>query len=50
MEYDELNLLNPKDIEKGEEVLYREYEHFLRKIIKEKKQNHILLNLKKDKH
>ena len=36
MEYEELNLPNPDDVENGQEVLYREYEHF-RQLIKEKK-------------
>tara|TARA_B100000902_G_scaffold396007_1_gene455908 strand:- start:993 stop:1928 length:936 start_codon:yes stop_codon:yes gene_type:complete len=46
-EYDELGLPHPDDIENGEEVNYREYEHFLVELIKEKKAESYIAKLKK---
>ena len=47
MEYEDLNLPNPDDVENGQEVLYREYEHFLSQLIKEKKAEPYTAKLKK---
>ena len=47
MEYEELNLPNPDDVENGQEVLYREYENFLRQLVQEKKAEPYTAKLKK---
>jgi len=46
-EYDELGLPHPDDVENGEEVNYREYEHFLVQLVKEKKAEPYIAKLKK---
>lgn len=46
-EYDELNLPHPDEIKNGEEVNYREYEHFLVELVKEKKAKPYIANIKK---
>lgn len=46
-EYDELNIPHPDSVEDGEKVNYREYEHFLVELIKEKKAKSYIANMKK---
>lgn len=46
-EYDELNLPHPDLVEDGEKVNYREYEHFLVELIKEKKAKPYIVNIKR---
>ena len=46
-EYDELNLPHPDEIEDGEKVNYREYEHFIVELVKEKKAEPYIAKMKK---
>ena len=46
-EYDELNIPHPDSVEDGEKVNYREYEHFLVELIKEKKAKPHIVNIKR---